>query len=391
MTSLKRRVWLAAFAALALCIVAGAGLSAAAPDDVHGVVETIGSSPDAITVLYTWGTPYEMGHAQGRLLREGVEHMHKVSLSRFLLGGIGPKQQDEAWKQAEPFIPADDLEEMRGLSDGTDGAVPLQTVQRMHITPEVSEWHCSFFAAWGDATTDGHLIQIRALDYATEAGIQKYPLITVAYPQGGQPYVNVGWQGFTGLVTGYNSSQVAMSEIGDDWDKDNDTFAGIPMVFLMKSVMRQATSLTEAVDQVSRAPRTTSYLYCLGDAKVPDARALQTGHSECRAYSPDEIPAGEVPSTVYMSMGIDSPWNAKFHDRLTRLRGHIDPAHAMNDLMKGLKTGSLHSVCMDATAGKLWVANAEGDLGSVVPGYDRPFVEFDAAAAFAKVKALAGR
>ena len=32
---------------------------------VNGAVEVIGEGDDQITVLYTWGTPYEMGYAHG--------------------------------------------------------------------------------------------------------------------------------------------------------------------------------------------------------------------------------------------------------------------------------------------------------------------------------------
>jgi len=360
-------------------------------EGVNGAVEVIGEGDDQITVLYTWGTPYEMGYAHGKLLTEGVRHLYEVSLARFMFGiGMGAEQIDEVWAQAEPHMLAADLEEMRGLADGTDGAVSFDDVKRLHIVPEISEWHCTFFAAWGEATRDGNLIQIRALDYATEAALQEEPLITVAFPDGGQPYLTVGWQGFVGTVTGMNSSQIAMSEIGDSWDKDNDTFDGIHMCFLMKDVIRSAASLDQAVAMVQDAPRTTCYLYCLGDGKIPDARALQTSHSQCIVYGPEDLPYERLADTVYMSMGINSGWNEKIGGVLAEAHGRIDPAVAMEDVMAGCGTGDLHAVAFDATAGRIWVANAEGDIGAVIDGFNRPFVEFDAAAAFDRVRALAG-
>jgi len=359
---------------------------------VNGLVETVGQGDDAIAVLYTWGTPYEMGYAHAKLLQDGIKSLYKRTMPLFGLGLGGPDKLDEAWKEAEPFVPAGDMEEMRGLVDGSDGLLTLEEVHRLHIAPEVSEWHCSFFAAWGGATADGHLIQIRALDYATEVGLQRVPLITVAFPTGGQPYIVVGWQGFVGCVTGCNESKIAMSEIGDDWDGANDTYAGIPMVFLMKKVVAESTSLDQAVATVQDARRTSSYLYCLGDAKIPSARALQTGHSKCLVYTPEDLPfAQHVPECVYMSMGVDSPWNAKVGGVLAGLAGKISPKHAMEDVMKGCGTGNLHAVCFDLTAGKLWVANAEGDFPNVIDGYTRPFVEFGAAAAYANVREKAGR
>ncbi|MBD3175912.1 MAG: hypothetical protein GF320_12075 [Armatimonadia bacterium] len=381
--------WLVLFC-IALLAVSASAQDLVTMEGVNGAVQVIGEGDDEITVLYTWGTPYEMGYAHGKLLTEGVQHLHEVSLGRFMFGiGMGPEEIDAVWAMAEPFVPTADLEEMRGLADGTDGAVSLEQIHRLHIVPEISEWHCTFFAAWGDATSNGNLIQIRALDFATEAAVQEVPLITVAFPDGGQPYLTVGWQGFVGTVTGMNAAKIAMSEIGDDWDKDNDTYEGIPMIFLMKDVVRSAGTLDEAVAMVENAPRTSSYLYCLGDAKIPSARALQTSHAECHVYGPDTLPYDQLADTVYMSMGVDSDWNDKVGGVLADGHGDIDLSFATEDIMTGCGTGDLHAVAFDVTDGLMWLANAQGDIGAIVDGFDRPYVEFDAAGAFQKVAELA--
>ena len=83
-------------------------------EGVNGAVEVIGEGDDQITVLYTWGTPYEMGYAHGKLLTEGVRHLYEVSLARFMFGiGMGAEQIDEVWAQAEPHMLAADLGVMR--------------------------------------------------------------------------------------------------------------------------------------------------------------------------------------------------------------------------------------------------------------------------------------
>ena len=58
---------------------------------------------------------------------------------------------------------------------------------------------------------DGNFIQLRALDYATEAHIQDNPAIVVYHPDDGPAYVNIGWCGFIGLVTGMNEEQVHLA------------------------------------------------------------------------------------------------------------------------------------------------------------------------------------
>jgi hypothetical protein len=356
--------------AMTLCLLLGAPLCWSA--DIKGSRATIGTGEDAITVLYLHGTPYEMGYAHGRLAKQEVAHLCQDVVATMVAGaGITMEQVDQAWATMEPFVPPAYLEEMKGLADGA--GIPLQAVQRMHAVPDLSEYHCTFFAAWGGATGNGHLIQIRALDYETEAHIQDHPALLVYRPDKGQPFVNVGWLGFIGLVTGMNAAHVAMSEIGDSFGEAHETLAGEPMPFVMRDVVQFADNLPDAVRTVQDAKRTTSFLYCIGDAKIPDARTLVTGSDFCRVYSSRSLPFALLSGVVYTSMGMDSKWNPKVYRVLSQGRGKIDPDFAAQTLMRGCKTGDLHSVVFDATTLELWVANATPD-GK--PGYDREFVHF---------------
>jgi len=365
-----RLVWVLCIVVMAL---AGVDVQAqSAPGRVHGSLSTIGQGENQIAVLHLWGKPYDMGYAHGKLVPEQVRHLVQGTVQVMAFGaGLSMDQIDAMWKQMEPYVPAEYLEEMRGLADGA--GVSYTDVCRMHAVPDISEFHCSFFAAWGKATQDGHLIQIRALDYATMAGIQKYPALVVYEPDDGVPFVNVGWCGFVGMVTGMNAEGIAMSEIGDHLGDEHETLEGEPMPFVMRDVIQHTRSLGEAIYRVRRAPRTSSYLYCIGDAEARDARALVTAKDVFRVYDPDSLPYKRLGQTVYMSMGTDSGWNRKIGDVLACGYGRIDPEFAMIDVMRGLGTGDLHAVAFDVTAGKLWVANASmrGE-----DGFGREFVPF---------------
>jgi isopenicillin-N N-acyltransferase like protein len=52
---------------------------------------------------------------------------------------------------------------MRGLSDAS--GVPLKLFKRIHMIGELTKGTCSMFGAWGKATNDHNLIQLRALDW----------------------------------------------------------------------------------------------------------------------------------------------------------------------------------------------------------------------------------
>lgn len=360
------------------CAVVGwvvlAASLAHADTPLHGRIETLGEGPNPITVLYLWGSPYEIGYAHGKLCAEQVKGIcQRLTLGAALMG-LSPQKLDEAWAQMAPFVPARYHEELRGLADGA--GVSLQTVQRAHAIPDLSEFHCTFFGAWGPATRNGHLIQIRALDYATEAGLQNQPALIVCRPNGGQTFVNIGWVGFIGCVSGMNTSHIAVSEIGDNFGAAHETLAGEPMPFLLRDVLERATTLDQGTSLIRSAHRTSSYLYCVGDGKLPAAHAFRTARDVCEVYDPQTYPGDRLDEVVYWSMGTDSKWNRRVYDVLKPAWGRIDQRTGMRDVMRGLGTGDLHAIAYDVTALKLWVANASPGP-QVVPAYNRYFVPFD--------------
>ncbi len=376
---------------VAACVGLGLGSAArtdaptaAAPaaGELHGTASTLGEGPAAVTVLHLWGTPREMGYAHGKLVAGKARAFYGQIIATMCLGmGCTPAALDRAWAQMEPFVPPAYLEEMAGLAEGA--GVDLQTVKRAHAIPDVSEMDCTFFAAWGDFTPNRHFLQLRALDYATQAHIQDNPAIIVYHPRRGPAYVNIGWCGFVGMITGMNEKRVCMSEIGDDFDKAVQTYQGEPMPFVMRDVVSRATTLEQGVKIVRDARRTSSFLYLIGDAKLPGARALKTGPKTFEVYDEKTTPYGALGNVVWMSMGADSPWNRKVGDALKAQAGTLTVESAMKQITRGLHTGSLHTVYFDATDLKIWVANAAPD-GS--PAYQRDSVCFDFAAAKEKPK-----
>jgi isopenicillin-N N-acyltransferase-like protein len=351
------------------------GVAQAAPS-LHGRRETLGDGPNPISVLYLWGSPYERGFAHGNLCATQVKSIYARLALGAMLMGLSPDKLDEAWKQMEPFVPRRYQEEMRGLAEGA--GVPLRQVQWAHAIPDLSEFHCTFFAAWGKATRNGHLQQIRALDYATEAGLQDFPALIVERTERGQVFVNIGWIGFVGCVSGMNLSQIAVSEIGENFGEEHETLAGEPMPFVLRDVLENARTLDEGVKIIRRARRTSSYLYCIGDAKIPAARALRTAKDFCEVYAPESYPGEKLDSIVYWSMGWEreGKWNKRVHDVLKPRWGRIDHRTGTRDVMRNLGTGNLHAIAYDVTALKLWVANASPGP-KVIPAYERRFVPFD--------------
>lgn len=57
---------------------------------------------------------------------------------------------------------------------------------------------CSLYGLWGKATLGGKTLQLRALDWDTDGGLQDYPVVTIYHPQSeklGHAFANVAWAG----------------------------------------------------------------------------------------------------------------------------------------------------------------------------------------------------
>jgi hypothetical protein len=52
---------------------------------------------------------------------------------------------------------------MRGLADGS--GVEFKYFKRVHMIGELTKGACSMFGAWGKATIDQKVVQLRALDW----------------------------------------------------------------------------------------------------------------------------------------------------------------------------------------------------------------------------------
>lgn len=247
--------------AFCLPLVRQSAAPAAEAPPVKGTLTTVGQGDHALKVLVLEGSPYEMGYAQGVLLKDEVKGLIADALPT-LLGTerVVLDQIDQTYQQQAPYIPEAYKEEMRGLSDGS--GVPLEMVQRAQVLPETAEFACSACAAWGKATRDGHFYQVRNLDWEVRAHVQDYAVIVVYKPDHGVPFVNVTWAGFLGVFTGINAEKIAIGSIGDYYGREHERYDGITVAFLARRVLQECRTLDEAVAMIRDARRTSAYVYC---------------------------------------------------------------------------------------------------------------------------------
>jgi len=225
-------------------------------------------------LLQLKGTAHEIGFQQGRLLSANVNR-----LVQHVVFGVGLiySMEKGSWFMADarqlierqrPHIEEGFIEEMRGLAEGAE--LPLEWIQMANIFPEF--FHCSGTALFSEATRGGRLLHARVLDYMTDVGLQDEAVVIAVEKEGARRWVNVGYAGFIGSVTGMNESRVAIGEMGGGGEGDWD---GTPMSFLVRGALEQCDSLEEVLVYFREHPRTCEYYYVVSDGNTRNAAGLK--------------------------------------------------------------------------------------------------------------------
>jgi outer membrane lipoprotein-sorting protein len=314
---------------------------------------------DGTRVLVLKGTPEEMGRQHGVLMKKDVHQL----VDHILFGvGVGSSFEKGTWvfgeieaaqKRLNPFMDDRYLREMDSLA--TASGLPREEVRLANFFPEL--FHCSGFAVFGKATTDGRLYHGRVLDYMRGMGLEQAAVVMVFQPDRGNAWVNVGYAGFIGSVTAMNEKHVAMGEMGGrgqgDWD-------GKPMAELVREVMEKANTLDEAVEIMRKGPRTCAYYYVISDAKSNRAVGIAATADKFETIWPGQshpLLPHAVPDAVLMSAG------DRYEELARRVQanyGKFDAAGA-RDLMKRpvCMMSNLHCALFAPDTLDFWVANAD--------------------------------
>jgi isopenicillin-N N-acyltransferase-like protein len=118
---------------------------------------------------------------------------------------------------------------MQGISDGTGNTTAFVDIWRLAMIPEAIKAACSIIGAWGSATQTGGLLQLRALDWGTDGPFQNWPMLSTFHPNDGSfAHSSLGWAGLYGTLTGFSSSNIAVSEKVWDAYKGIDNIIGYP-------------------------------------------------------------------------------------------------------------------------------------------------------------------
>jgi len=186
---------------------------------------------------------------------------------------------------------------------------------------------------------------------------------------GARRFVNVGYAGFIGSVTGMNEKQVAIGEMGG---RGEGKWDGTPMAQLLRGALENCDTLEEALDYMRRRPRTCEYYYVVSDGKSRTARGVAATPETFQVIKPAEaVPLlpERVEDAVLLSAGDRYKQLAK---RVRDLHGRIGLEEMQRIIARGVAMKSnLHDAIFEPAALTLWIANASRHR----PACDERFVK----------------
>jgi len=322
-----------------------------------------------------------MGRQVGRLLREEMRRFIPAALAGF-------KQQlrlddaslDQVWATTAAYTDDRFEQELAGLAEGS--GLPIRSLQHVHCLPLLLPYSCSSIAAWGSATEDGHLYQTRNLDWNLEAGAHEFPALAVYLPADGQAHVLPTFAGVIGANCGLSAAGIALAEMGDAPQREAPYNLHAPhFTTWFRTVLYDATSLSQALDIFRSQPATKRYHFVFGDGRR-EKRAVKIRAHSVEAPPRDVLiwrdndPADELAPNVLSCVVYQDEGRGAFPTLRAehgRLNGPRLIALANQIPIKG---GNVLNAVFDATALRLWVAYA----GNGREAYQNPYVFLDLAA-----------
>jgi isopenicillin-N N-acyltransferase-like protein len=271
----------------------------------NGLAYAAGQPGFEFTLLHVYGTAYEMGFAHGSLMKPQVQVMINATwaymveqvtsnlnfLPAWLADLIATEGLDVALDilidLTKPFTGPYIYQELQGLADGAQ--IDYKTLCRIHLIGELTQGDCSMMGAFGAATASGKTISLRALDWDVDGPFKNYPAVVVYHPsQDGHAFANVGFLGWIGSLAGQSSQQLSIHEIGvsfpDSTHFGNESFVGIPFVFLLRDILQFDMSYNDTINRMTEANRTCDLLLGVGDGKAGTFRGFAVSATQLEVY-----------------------------------------------------------------------------------------------------------
>jgi tetratricopeptide (TPR) repeat protein len=416
--------WLAIFLILQHCIAkppplpADVSIMSLKPEARDGKI-WLGKSwvgqREGLTVVYLKGSPFEMGYADGVLMRDKMHTLENEFIE--MIRGYVPQH----WfmeilknyviyrnRHLSDFIPLDYRTEIYAASLGSTDIHPEEgnfynRLLNYHAAHDVSYMMidnpfisaragCTAFGAWGNATANGDLITGRNFDWEAAEVFSRDRVVEMCEPDGKIPFISLSWAGMTGVVSGMNRAGVSVTVNGAPSKLPNTT--ATPVAIVAREIMENAHNLDEALKILRDANVFVSTIWLVGsraDGKfvvvektpnVTNAREAEGDSIVCPNHFETAGLKDDPRNTNYIAEATSVSRETRLKELIQESNGKIDPALAAEflrdrDLPGGIFAGNghrgslnafiaTHATVMDLTSNTFWAASPPNQLGKFV-------------------------
>ena len=331
----------------------------------HGQKYTIDNNGELMQIINITGNAFQMGKAYGQLMSDEIhaivnayfhyveEHAEEeLKLITKLPKWLQPSAKKATVQVLRWILRFNGLvtrkyttirfqAELDGIAEGAN--IDRNALVEINMIPEYTKAGCSILGAWGNATINGDLLHLRALDWDTNAPLNNYPIVVVYHSneKGSQPFANVGWAGFVGSITGFSPVVGVGEKVRKQNTNENETRLGKPWNYAIRDVMQFATNIDEALQMLNETDRTCSIYLGIGSKVNNTFRLVEYSHKEFTVYDDHNFPYtskhGQFDHVVYMPIHDDN--SECFNDLIRENYGRIDSEWIMRVLAPLHKTG----------------------------------------------------
>lgn len=372
----------------------------------NGKLYRAGTGNDTFNVLHLWGTPYEMGYAQGQLLKDDIQALPAAMYSYI----EGLAAQEVPWLPAtiidaivewgaplllqmnfnttRPFTPQRYLDEMQGIADGA--GVSVEGIQNVNAFPELTKAACTIVGATKAATPTGSIMHLRGLDFSVNCPIKNYAQVTVYHESNGGPVAlaNVGWAGMIGVLTGISNTTIGIGEkVWINHPSDIESFEGEPWMFVLRDALAKP-DMASALSSIQNANRTCAIHVGIGDTTSNTFNGLTIAQKAFDVYNWTSLNWTGHPiieDTFYWDKHVQPSSNPCLGELLQGSWGNITAETLALHVAAVGQTGDFHSVAFDYAGQVAYIANSrrttltDGHLNA----YNRQYTKLDLAALWA--------
>jgi isopenicillin-N N-acyltransferase-like protein len=249
------------------------------------------------------------------------------------------------------------------------------------------------FTAFGAATPNGNLLQLRALDWDVYANLQGHSTVHVRHPKEdgswGHVFATLGWTGYLSGLTGMSSNGMAISQKYGDEIFGGDSRIGYPFNYLLRDIIQFDDTLDSAITRMSKTKRTCSIYIGVGDQKLKTGRLFQYSAEELNIWDDknqwNTTKHPQLDNVVYQGVRTNC-----FYNRLKMFssNGKLTALNTISDVIPYSHTGNNHVAVYDFENNYMYVSNAkplEQETGPL-NAFDRTFIRLDMTKLFAEQK-----